>query len=171
MANLNMDVNPLPSTPGPDTALEGDFVPQRRPFGVTLLLWLVLILSAWGLLRFAGALRWWDLLVEKKAHLGPLYLSITGAGWALAGIVLVWSILSTKRWAHLAVLIFTSAWLIEYWFERLFFQSARSNIPFAIVATLFILAITAISALNRKTKSYLIKSEEYEQPKEHSTSA
>ena len=102
-------------------------MPQKRPFGVTLFLWMVLSLSVWGLLRLLAALRWWDVLNEFGAGLSPLYLSITGAGWMVAGIVLLWSILAGKRWAYLAVPISIFAWLVEYWIERIFFQDAKGK--------------------------------------------
>jgi len=71
-------------------------MPEKRPFGVTLLLWLVLSLSAWGLVRLLAALRAWDVLYEFGARLSPPYLSITGAGWAVAGGVLLWSLFSGR---------------------------------------------------------------------------
>ena len=75
-------------------------MPKNRPFGVTLLLWMVLILSAWGAVRFFAALRWWNVLNEFGAKLSPLYLSVTGAVWSVAGGVLLISILRQKGWAR-----------------------------------------------------------------------
>ena len=67
---------------------------RKRPFGVTLLLWLVLSLSAWGAVRLFAVLRWWNVLNEFGAHLNPVYLFITGAGWIIAGGVLLWGLFS-----------------------------------------------------------------------------
>src|SRR5687767_497981 len=94
---------------------------NRRPFGVTLFLWMVLSLAVWGTIRLFAALRWWDVLYEFDARLSPLYLSITGAGWILAGSVFVWSIWSRKSWARWTIPISIGLWLLEYWIERLFF--------------------------------------------------
>jgi hypothetical protein len=171
MSNRNSDRMTPHAQPKPDPVNKAESMPRRRPFGVTLLLWLVLCLSAWGLLRFAGALRWWDVLYENDARLSPLYLAITGAGWGLAGIVLLWSIFSIKRWTYVAIPICISAWLVEYWIERIFFQGARSNLPFAIIASVLVLMVTWISAFHRRTKNFLTKSEEHEQPEEHSTTS
>ncbi|MEO8357079.1 MAG: hypothetical protein ABI621_14290 [Chloroflexota bacterium] len=146
-------------------------MPVKRPFGVTLLLWLVLSLSVWGLLRFSAALRWWDVLYEKDARLSPLYLSITGAGWLAAGVVLLLGIWMGKRWVHTAIPVSILVWLAEYWVERLFFQAPRANLPFMIVASAVLLMVTLLGTFNRKTKKFLTGSEEHEQPKEHSTSA
>lgn len=163
-----MTEDPRPAQPQPDPVEEAESLPPRRPFRVTLLLWLVLSLSAWGLLRFAAALHWWDVLYDKEARLSPLYLSITGAGWSVAGIVLLWSLWSRKRWAYLAVPVSAFLWLVEYWIERIFFQALRPNLAFTIFASVLIVLIPMGLAFHRKTKSYLTKSEEHEQPEKHS---
>ncbi len=137
-------------------------MPRKRPFGVTLLIWLVLSLSAWGVVRLLGALRWWDVLNEFGAHLSPLYLSITGVGWVVAGVVLLWGLFTGKRWTRLAILISILLWLMEYWVERMFFESPRANILFALIATILLLIVTIVSAFNRQTKKFLIRSEEHE---------
>jgi hypothetical protein len=143
---------------------------RKRPFGVTLLLWMVLSLSGFGLLRLFGALGWRDILTEFHASLSPLYLSITGAGWALVGVVLLWSVIAGKRWAYPAIPAAIVLCLVEYWIERLFFESPRANLPFMVGLSILLLVITFASLRNRRTKKFLLKSEEYEQPKSHSIS-
>ena len=144
---------------------------SKRPFGVTLLLWMVLSLSAWGLIRLLATLRWWDVLSEFRSSLSPLYLSITGAGWAIAGAVLLWSMWSGKAWSYPAILAAIILWLVEYWVERLFFQASRANLPFALIVSGLLLAVTSASALNQSTKYFITKSEEHEQSNENSESA
>ena len=146
-------------------------MPQKRPFGVTLLLWLVLLLSAWGALRLVAALTWWDVLVQYDARLSPLYLSITGAGWIVAGLVLLWSIWSGKPWSRQAIPLSVFLWLVQYWIERLFFQAPRANLAFMIGLSLSVLAVTLIATFNRKTRNFLLKSEAHEQPEQDTTSA
>ncbi len=137
-------------------------MPRKRPFGVTLLIWLVLSLSAWGVVRLLGALRWWDVLNEFGAHLGPLYLSITGIGWVVAGVALLWGLFTGKRWTRLAILISIFLWLMEYWVERMFFESPRANFSFALILSILLFTVTIISASNRQTKKFLVRSEEHE---------
>lgn len=146
-------------------------MPQKRPFGVTLLLWLVLSLSAWGAVRLFAAFRWWNVLSEFGARLSPLYLSLTGAGWILAGGALLWSLFSGKSWVRLAIPISIFLWVMEYWVERMFFESPRANFFFALSLSILLFAVTAVSAFNQKTRRFLIKSEEHEQPNEYSDSA
>ena len=154
--------DPLHARPEADSAKKGKSLPRARPFGVTLFLWMVLSLSAWGALRLIGALRWWDVLDRFHARLSPLYLSMTGAGWVVAGIVLLWSIWVGKRWSHPAVPISISLWLVEYWLERTFFESPRANLPFMIVVSLILLVVTLLITFNLKTRNFLLRSEEYE---------
>jgi hypothetical protein len=165
------DGDSFPSGPKPAAITGTKFMPLKRPFGVTLLLWLVLSLSVWGALRLSAALRWWDVLYEKGARLSPLYLSITGAGWVVGGAVLLLGIWMGRRWVYLAVPASVFVWLAGYWVERLFFQAPRANLPFMIAASAVLLMVTLLSTFNRKTKDFLIRSEEHEQPKEHSTPA
>jgi hypothetical protein len=139
---------------------------RKRPFGVTLLLWLVLSLSAWGVVRLLAALRWWDVLNEFGASLSPLYLSISGIGWALIGIALLYGLFSGKPWVRPAIPISILLWLMGYWIERLAFESPRANLPFAFLISLLLFAVTLVSAFNRNTKKFLMRSEEHEQPNE-----
>ena len=144
---------------------------RRRPFGVTLLLWLVLSLSAWGAVRLIAARRWWDVLNEFEARLSPLYLSITGLGWLIVGMVLLWALFSGKVWPRLAIPVSIIVWLLGYWIERIFFESPRANLPFALIGSILLLVLTFISAFNRRTKVFFIRSEEHEQPINSSDSA
>ena len=144
---------------------------QKRPFGVTLFVWMVLCLSAWGLLRLLGTLRWWDVLGRFNASLSPQYLAFTGAAWMVAGVVLLWSIWAGKRWAYLALPISIFIWMAEYWLERIFFQDPRANLIFMIAVTIAVSALTLLITYNRRTKEFLLKSEEHEQPDQDPTSA
>jgi hypothetical protein len=140
---------------------------RKRPFGVTLLLWMVLSLLAWGAVRFSAALRWWDVLVEFRSSLSPLYLSITGAGWGVVGCVLLVSLFVGKKWTPRAILTSIVVWLIEYWIERVFYQSSRANVPFAAVGSILVVCITLISTLHKSTLNFFTRSEEYEQQHEN----
>ncbi len=139
---------------------------RKRPFGVTLLLWMVLSLLVWGMVRFFAALRTWDILVEFGSSLSPLYLSITGAGWGMAGCVLLWSLWTRKKWTHRAILTSILIWLIEYWIERVFYQQPHANLPFVVVGSILIIGMTLISTLHKSTLDFFTRSEEYEQQNE-----
>src|SRR5688572_29069535 len=85
---------------------------RRRPFGVTLLLWLVLSLTAWGAVRLIAALRFWNLLNEFEARLSSWYLFLTGAGWVAVGAVLLWGLFSGKLWTARAILVSIALWIV-----------------------------------------------------------
>ena len=146
-------------------------MPQKRPYGVTLLLWLVLSLSAWGAVRLFAALRWWNVLDEFGARLSPPYLSITGAGWLVVGIVLLWGLFNGKPWPRLAIPLSVFIWVLEYWIERIFFEASRANFWFALIASILLFIIVFISAFNQRTKRFFIRSEEHEQPNEYTDPA
>jgi hypothetical protein len=144
---------------------------RQRPFGVTLLLWLVLSLSAWGAIRLLAALRLWIELNEFEAYLSPLYLSMTGTAWMVAGGVLLWGLFGGKSWIQRAIPASIGLWIIQYWIERLLFESPRANLLFALIFSVLLFIVTFISAFNRKTKEFLIRSEEHEQPNQYSDTA
>ena len=143
---------------------------RKRPFGVTLLLWMVLTLLAWGAARFFATLRAWAVLIEFGSSLSPLYLSITGAGWGVAGCVLLWSMFAGKKWTRRAILTFVLIWLIEYWIERIFYQSFRANLLFVVMGSIIGIIVVAAAASLRSTKLFFIRSEEHEQPDENPNS-
>lgn len=136
---------------------------KKRPFGVTLLLWLVLTLMVWGAVRFIATLHAWDFLLEFESSLSPLYLAGTGTGWSLGGCVLLWSMFTNQPWARQAILLAVVVWLIEYWMERIFFQAPRANLLFSITSSIFILSIVLASTLHKSTRDFFTRSEEYEQ--------
>ena len=144
---------------------------RSRPFGVTLLLWLVLSLSAWGAVRLIAALRFWNMLHEFEARLSPVYFSITGTAWIITGAVLLWGLFRGTMWTYWAIPASITLWIAQYWIERLVFQSPRANVSFALLLTILLLILTLISVFNRKTKEFLIRSEDHEQPDKYSDTA
>jgi hypothetical protein len=144
---------------------------RKRPFGVTLLLWLVLSLSAWGAVRLLAALRWWNVLMEFEARLSPLYLSITGAGWMAVGALLLWGLFSGRPWTVRAIPAIVFLWIVQYWIERIFFEAPRANVFFALTVTILLFVAALSSAFNRKTREFFIISEEHEQPGKYSDTA
>jgi hypothetical protein len=157
-----------PSQPQPATPLETFSMPRTRPFGVTLLLWMVLMLLIWGGVRFFAALRTWNVLLEYESSLSPLYLAATGAGWGLAGGVLLWGVLVRRAWTHRALTIILFVGLIQYWLERMVFAIPRVNLPFAVTASVLIAGLILFILQHRSTTDFLTKSEAYEQPIETS---
>ena len=115
--------------------------PERysRPTGVTLLAVGVLIIAVYHLVRLAQAIAQWQTLAGIRDFL-PLYLSLSGAFWGIAGLVLSWGLWSGRSWAprltRWAALLFAA----HYWVDRLFLQTSAGQ----SVNTLFVTAMTLI---------------------------
>ena len=86
----------------------------------------------------------------------------------VAGGVLLWGLFSGKSWIQRAIPASIGLWILQYWIERLFFESSRANLLFALIFSILLFIVTFISAFNRKTKEFLIRSEEHEQPNPYS---
>jgi hypothetical protein len=107
-----------------------------QPFRVTLLYWLVLILSAWNGLRLWTALLWREVLTEFSASPSPLVTAISGGMWMLAGLVLAWSIWRKKNWAASLLVGVAAGYSLWYWIERLAWQVPNPNWLFAGIVNL-----------------------------------
>ncbi len=134
-----------------------------RPASVTLLLWVVLLFSAWGAVRLVAALRWWDVLYEFEARLRPLYLSMNGIIWCVVGGVFFWAVITRRRWLRPALLFAAILWYCQYWVERIFFQAQRANTVFVAIVTTLLLAVIATCIFLPSTKTYFTRIEEHEQ--------
>ena len=143
---------------------------RNRPFGVTLLLWLVLTLITWGAVRVSASLRGWAVLDEYGSSLSPLYFLVTGAGWGVAGGVILFGLWSRKAWIRPAFIASIVIWMLEYWIERTFFQSPRANLIFALACSVVVIIVAAILTILPGTISFFAKSEEHEQPDQKSAS-
>jgi hypothetical protein len=109
---------------------------SRPPFRVTLLYWLVLIMSAWNGLRLWTALAWQDVLTEFSASPPPILTAISGGVWMIVGIILVWSIWQKKDWAVNLLVGVAAGYSVWYWVERLTWQNPHPNWAFAVIVNL-----------------------------------
>jgi hypothetical protein len=107
-----------------------------QPFRVTLLYWLVLILSAWNGLRLWTALAWRDVLTGFHASEPPILIAISGGVWMLAGLILVWSIWQEKSWGSNLLILVAAGYSIWYWIERLVWKNPHPNWLFAVIVNL-----------------------------------
>ena len=96
---------------------------MRRPFSVTILLWLVLSLTAWGGLRLVSAIQWWGTLLEFAAPSGPLYIALSGGVWLALSIVLLWGMWQATAWIRYALLGAGAGFTVWYWCDRSLLQT------------------------------------------------
>jgi hypothetical protein len=106
---------------------------------VTLLLWLVLTLSAWNALRLWTALAWHNVLDEFSAQPASTVTTICGAVWMVTGVILIWSIWQKKGWAAKLLFGASAGYTVWYWSERLIWQTPHPNWLFAVIVNLALL--------------------------------
>jgi hypothetical protein len=136
---------------------------MKRPISVTIILWLVLSLTAWSGLRLATAILWRGTLLEFASSPGPAYIAISGALWLLAGIGLLWGMWQAKAWIRSALLGTGAGFFVWYWCDRLLLQFPRANWPFALAVTILLLILLSVCVFLPGTKTFFTKREAHEQ--------
>ena len=135
---------------------------MKRPFSVTILLWLVLTLTAWSGLRLSTAILWWGTLLEFAESPGPLYIAVSAGVWLVVGIGLLWGMWQAKAWTRYTLIGVGAGFGIWYWCDRLLFQSARENWPFATGATVLLLIVVIVCIFHPSTKEFFTQRENYD---------
>jgi hypothetical protein len=142
--------------------------PPKRPLRITLLLWLVLIVTAWNLVRLFAAIDWKNTL-EKYYYSpqGVLYVGLTGAFWALVGIFVLWCYRRGGQYTRLIFLVTAGLYAAWYWIDRLFIQSTpQSNWLFALAVTVLLLGFTGFVVLDPRNLPYF-RRETHERKREN----
>jgi hypothetical protein len=126
----------------------------KLPFRVTLLLWLVLILTAWNALRLWTSLAWHNVLIEFSARPAPLIITTVSLVWIVTGIAIVWGIWQNKEWTSKLLLGSAVGYTIWYWSERLLWQEPRPNWPFAVILNLALLVFIIFATKSLAREAY-----------------
>ena len=127
---------------------------KKFSFRATLLQMLVLILTAFNLLRAWTALTWRDTLNEFSVQPSSTILMVSGAVWALCGIVLLWGIWQRKAWAEKLLLGASAGYSLWYWTERLVWQNPHPNWLFAVIVNLAIIVFILFSKKSLTREAY-----------------
>jgi hypothetical protein len=128
------------------------------PLRITLVLWVVLITTAWNTARAATSIAWSRLLAKYAAHPGPLYIGLTGAVFALAGAAILWAFWRRAGWAPAALIAGSWIYVAWGWGDRLIFQGqSRTSWPFAAVVTALALLWISAVALDGRNRAYFGK--------------
>ncbi|MCX6059430.1 MAG: hypothetical protein NTW69_14920 [Chloroflexi bacterium] len=109
---------------------------KKNPFRVTLMLWLVLSLTAWNALRAWTSLAWRGVLDEFSSLPSSTVTAVSGMIWMMIGILLAWGLWQRKFWASKLLLGASAGYSVWYWSERLIWQSPHPNWPFAVIVNL-----------------------------------
>jgi hypothetical protein len=127
---------------------------------ITLLLWLVLIITAWNFVRLVTSITWRDTLETYAPRPGPLYIGITGAVWTILGLFLLWSFIQGARWTRLVLLISGFVYSVWVWVDKLFVQTQlRPNWPFNLVTTIILFGFVIVVVLDPHNQIYFMKRE------------
>jgi hypothetical protein len=144
---------------------------RRLPTRITLAMSLVLMTTAWNLIRALTAIFWRDPLAAYAFVPGPVYIGLTGAAFAILGLGVLWGLWRRTAWAPRAFLIGTWAYVAWNWTDRLLLQPQDSaGWPFAAVATALLLGWSTAVALDRRNQMYF-GNEDHGRESENSPSA
>ncbi len=136
------------------------------PFRITLLLWLVLIITALSAVRALTAIGWHGVLLSYLPLSTVYYIGITGAVWMLAGLFVLWSLLRRRRWARDGLLAAALSYTAWKWADRFFVQlGPRPNWLFELVLTALLLGFTLAVILDPRNLQYFGR-ESYERKPE-----
>jgi hypothetical protein len=136
---------------------------MKHPFAVTTLLWLVLSLTAWNILRLGASIVNWNLLAEFASRPGPFYIAASATFWTLSGLATWIALRRRQPRAQQIAAAYLFGYATWWWADRILFQSDNPNWPFALVVTFILLGLCAINLFNRKTISYFRQRETHEQ--------
>ena len=127
---------------------------MKRPFSVTLTVWLVLIVSSWNALKAWTSLAWQAILVEYAVQMPPMISAAAGVLWFIIGLVLAWSIWRKKIWSAKFLLVAAAVYTVWFWAERLIWQNPRPNTAFTIVVNLACLIFVFFTSKSLSREAY-----------------
>ena len=130
----------------------------KRPFRVTILLSLVLLLTIWNALRVWTAFSWRNVLTEFSG--APLYIGISGLIWLGIGIWLLLSLWRQEAYARILLFASAASYTVWVWVERLLLQVPRENWLFALVVNIVLLSFVLFASNFWKREAHERKSED-----------
>ncbi len=108
----------------------------RRPVWLTLILWVFLLWTVLGWLRFFGALTRREEILEILPGWIFWYLVIAGLVWGLMGLPVIWGLIFRAGWTQKLIPLAAILYPGIYWAERLIIWrsvEAQSNWPFMLL--------------------------------------
>ena len=135
---------------------------SKLPFRITLLLWLVLIITAWNIIRLITSITWHGILNTYAPRPGPIYIGVTGAIWTLAGLFVLLGFVRGAKWTRMVLVLASLGYAIWDWADKLFIQAQlRANWPFDLLTTIILLGFISAVVLDPHNRTYFEK-ETYE---------
>jgi len=135
----------------------------RRPILLTLVLWVFVLWTVLGWLRFSGALTRQTLLLEVLPGWIFWYLVIAGLIWGLIGLPVIWGLLFRAPWARNLIPMAAVIYPLVYWAERLFIwrlTESQNNWPFMLLLTALWFGLLIWVMLSPKVRRFFSRKEE-----------
>ncbi|MBI5945287.1 MAG: hypothetical protein HY864_13025 [Chloroflexi bacterium] len=132
---------------------------KKLPARVTLLLWLVLSLTAWNALSAWTSFAWRNALNEFLSQPSAAITTVSGAIWAVIGMLLAWGIWQRKAWAGKLLLGASAGYTVWYWSGRFIWQSPHPNWLFAVIVNLVLLGFILFIKKSLSREAYEQKNE------------
>jgi hypothetical protein len=132
----------------------------HRPFGVTVLILVVLTFTSLNALRMITAIRTGNFLKDAASDVPVVYLVITGAVWLVVGIFFLYGLRARRKWTPTMALTAVTLYTIYYWFDRLLVAdtSAIANRwPFALGFTILMMGLVFWTFTRPKTRAFFSK--------------
>ena len=118
----------------------------------------VLISTAWNILRVWTGISWSQQLDNYARHPGSMYVALSGGAFAVLGSGILWGFWRRAPWAPMALLFGAWIYVLWLWGDKLIFQTQeRANWPFAAVLTAGFLGWATAVALDKNNQAYLGK--------------
>jgi hypothetical protein len=127
---------------------------SKFPFRVTLLLCLVLLFTAWNILRVWTALAWQNTLREFSSQPAVWIIVLSGLVWAVTGILIIGSTWQGKPWAKKMLLGATIGYQVWYWGGQLIWQMPRPNWQFAVILNLLLVIFIIYTTKSPTREAY-----------------
>ncbi|OQY36330.1 MAG: hypothetical protein DRI56_05895 [Chloroflexota bacterium] len=91
----------------------------QRPWLIIILVLIIGVFAGIHWLKFIITLQQWDAIENAPMLVSPLYLALTGIGWGLVSIPLMWGLWVGKPWARVGVQIAGVLYFLAIWFDAL----------------------------------------------------
>ena len=138
----------------------------RLPLRITLLLWLVLIITALNLVRLLTAAAWRHTLETYVPGALVTYIAISGAAWVLVGLFVLWYFWRGGRRTRTVFLLAAVSYGVWILADRLLMQPhLLGNWLFALLTTVLLIGYTAAVVMDPHNQTYFRK-ETYERKPE-----
>ena len=102
-----------PETTPPITPKKG-----KRPLLILLLCVILAGLCIFGWIRFQQAIQEWSLEAALVSPLLPIYLTLSGAFWGLAGVPAIIGLWKPSRWALSVTWFVAIFYPLTFWLEK-----------------------------------------------------